>query len=91
MTVWVWVWRMTEREWVARCSFPSPTGAWPPPTGAAACSGRGVTTETEMNVLRPVFTKLVQPCDDASDSVLIENNGVAPKWGYNPFSSNFRY
>ena len=48
---------MTEREWVARCSFPSPTGAWLPPTGAAACSGRGVTTETEMDVLWSVFTK----------------------------------
>ena len=26
--------------------------------------------------------------DDASDTVLIENNGVAPEWGCNPFSSN---
>ena len=24
----------------------------------------------------------------ASDTVLIENNGVAPDWGCNPFSSN---
>ena len=27
--------------------------------------------------------------DDASNSVLIENNGVTPEWGCNPFSSDF--
>ena len=31
---------------------------------------------------------LRQLCNDASDSVLIENNGVALGWGYNPFSSD---
>ena len=31
---------------------------------------------------------LRQLSDDASDSVLIESNGVAPEWGCNPFSSN---
>ena len=29
---------------------------------------------------------LRQLCDDACDSVRIENNGVAPEWGSNPFS-----
>ena len=29
-----------------------------------------------------------QLCDDASNSVLIENNVVAPDWGCNPFSSD---
>ena len=29
-----------------------------------------------------------QLCDDASDSDLIENNGVTPDWGCNPFSSD---
>ena len=31
---------------------------------------------------------LQQLCGDASDTVLIENTGVAPKWGCNPFSSD---
>ena len=31
---------------------------------------------------------LQKPCDDASDTVFIENNGVTPEWGYNPFSSD---
>ena len=31
---------------------------------------------------------LGQLSNDASDSVLIENNGVAPEWGCNPFSSD---
>ena len=31
---------------------------------------------------------LRQLCDDASDSVLIENNGVAPEWGCYPFLSD---
>ena len=31
---------------------------------------------------------LRQLCDDACDSVLIENNGVAPEWVCNPFSSD---
>ena len=31
---------------------------------------------------------LRQLWDDASNSVLIENNGVAPEWGCNPFSSD---
>ena len=26
-----------------------------------------------------------QCCDDACDSVLIENNGAAPEWGLQPF------
>ena len=29
---------------------------------------------------------LQQLCDDASNSVLIRNNGANPEWGYNPFS-----
>ena len=31
---------------------------------------------------------LRQLCDDASNSVLIENNGVTPEWGCNPFLSD---
>ena len=31
---------------------------------------------------------LQQLCDDACDSVLIENNGVTPEWGCNLFSSD---
>ena len=31
---------------------------------------------------------LQQLCDDASDSVLIENNGVTAEWGCNSFSSD---
>ena len=34
---------------------------------------------------------LRQRCDDACDSVLIENNGVAPEWGCNLFSSDSTY
>ena len=30
---------------------------------------------------------LQQLCDDTSDAVLIENNGVTSEWGCNPFSS----
>ena len=30
-----------------------------------------------------------QLCDDTSDSLLIENNGVAQEWGCNPFSSDY--
>ena len=29
---------------------------------------------------------LQQLCDDTSDTVVIENNGVTPEWGCNPFS-----
>ena len=36
--------------------------------------------------LGPVYTKRqLQLCDDGSDSAPIENNGVAPGWGCNPF------
>ena len=31
---------------------------------------------------------LQQLCDDSSNSVLIENNGVTPEWGCNLFSSD---
>ena len=31
---------------------------------------------------------LQQLCDDDSDSVLIENNGITPDSGCNPFSSD---
>ena len=31
---------------------------------------------------------LRQLCDDACNSILVENNGVAPEWGYNLFSSD---
>ena len=31
---------------------------------------------------------LQQLCDDTSNNVLIENNGVIPEWGCNPFSRN---
>ena len=31
---------------------------------------------------------LRQLCDDASDTVLVEHNGVTLDWGCNPFSSN---
>ena len=31
---------------------------------------------------------LRQLCNEACDSVLIENNRVAPEWGCNPFSSD---
>ena len=38
--------------------------------------------------LGPIYTKRQrQRCDDACDSVLIENNSVAPEWVCNPFSS----
>ena len=30
-------------------------------------------------------SRLRQHCDDASDTVFIENNRVAPEWGCNPF------
>ena len=41
------------------------------------------------SALGPVYTKRQrQHCDDACDSVLIENNRVAPEWSCNPFSSN---
>ena len=33
-------------------------------------------------------SKLWQLCDDASDSIHIKNNGVAPEWGCNLFSSD---
>ena len=40
-------------------------------------------------MLGPVYTKRQCPrCDDASDSVLIENSGVAWKWVANPFWSD---
>ena len=32
---------------------------------------------------------LQQFCDDASDTVLIENSGVTPEWGCNPFSGDY--
>ena len=39
--------------------------------------------------LRPVYTKRQhQHCDDTNDIVLIENNGVAPEWGWDQFLSN---
>ena len=39
--------------------------------------------------LEPIYTKRQrQRCDDACDSVLIENNRVAPEWDCNPFSSD---
>ena len=39
--------------------------------------------------LGPVYTKRQRPrCDNASTSVLIESNGIAPEWGCNPFSSD---
>ena len=39
--------------------------------------------------LGPIYTKRQrQRCDDACDSVLIENNRVAPEWGCNLFSSD---
>ena len=35
-----------------------------------------------------IYTKCQQQiCDDASDSVLIENNRVAAEWSCNPFSN----
>ena len=45
-----------------------------------------------IKILRPVYTKrqpstLRQLRDDASDTVLVENNGVAPEQDCNPFSS----
>ena len=39
--------------------------------------------------LGPVYTKhQYEHCDDASDTAVVENNGVTPEWGCNPFSSN---
>ena len=32
---------------------------------------------------------LRQLCNDTSDSLLIENNGVAQEWDSNPFSSDY--
>ena len=41
------------------------------------------------NRLGPVYTKLPhQRCDDASDTVLLENNGVAPEWMATTFWSD---
>ena len=37
---------------------------------------------------RVSVSMLRQLYNDASDTVLIENNGVAPDWGCNPFSSD---
>ena len=37
---------------------------------------------------RASASTLLQLCDDASNTVLIANNGVAAEWGCNPFSSN---
>ena len=34
------------------------------------------------------LSTLRQLCDDVSDTVLIENNRVAPEWGCNPFSND---
>ena len=40
-------------------------------------------------ILGTIYTKYQrQCCDDANDTVLIENNGVAPEWSCNPFSSD---
>ena len=49
-----------------------------------------VLDKASMNTpLGSVYTKRQrQCCDDACDSVLTENNGVAPEWSCNPFSSN---
>ena len=39
----------------------------------------------EYSSLGPVYSKLQrQLCDDARNSVLIENNGVTPGWGLQP-------
>ena len=39
--------------------------------------------------LHPASESMMQQlCDDANDSVLIENNGVAPECHCNPFSGN---
>ena len=35
--------------------------------------------------IQGAFTPSVRVCDDASETVLIENNRVAPEWGCNPF------
>ena len=44
---------------------------------------------TETTYLRPVYTKRqYQRCNNASYTVLIENNRVAPEWGCNPFLSD---
>ena len=43
----------------------------------------------QVSLLGPIYTKRQrQRCDDACDSVLIENNRVAPEWGCNLFSSD---
>ena len=34
---------------------------------------------------RALASTLLPLCDDASDTILIENNGVAPQWDCNPF------
>ena len=39
----------------------------------------------QVSFLGPIYTKRQrQRCDDACDSVLIENNRVAPEWGLQP-------
>ena len=39
--------------------------------------------------LGPIYTKRQRErCDDACDSVLVENNRVASEWVWNPFSSD---
>ena len=42
----------------------------------------------EVGLHQSSASMLWQVHDDASDSILIENNGVSPDWGCNPFSSD---
>ena len=44
-------------------------------------------TWTVRACLHQASESMLQLCDDANDTVLIENNWVTPDWDFNPFSS----
>ena len=47
-----------------------------------------LTCDLRTRLHRASASMLRQLSDDASDTVLIENDGVAPDWGCNPFLSD---
>ena len=55
---------------------------------ASAYSTSGTTGESRLSVHLYQASALRQLCDNPSNSLLIENNGVTPDWGCNPFSSD---
>ena len=53
------------------------------------CRGTYTLLCTRARLHQELASTLQQLCDDTNDSILNENNGVAPEWGCNPFSSDF--